>query len=139
MQASGLVEESNRWPEGLTVAGVLRPEPSQQTATDEDAQRSWGHVLAASLANHGGLREDLIQGLCLFRLAGYRSYDGREPDETRGSEILALLQSKVAQTAAAVNFAFPLNTSSMGTEGAYANLMLKRVITSGCEGGPISY
>jgi len=106
------VDASTRWPEGLAVAGILRPEPSQ-SATDEDGQGSWGHILAASLAMHGGLREDLVQGLCLFRLAGYRSYDGREPDETRGAEILALLQSKVALTAAAVRFAFPPNTSHL--------------------------
>lgn len=91
--------ESARWPEGLTVAGLLRPEPSQ---TDWDD--SWGRVLTASLAVHGGLREELVQGLCLFRLAGYRSHDGGTPDEARGAQILALLQSKVAQTAAAVRF-----------------------------------
>lgn len=95
--ADGLQE----WPEKLLTAG-LTPEALQIDRHRAD-QLDLGKTLLASMAVHQDLRRDVVEGLCLFRVAAYRLHSGGSVDTLRAERVAFLVKEKVYHTAALVS------------------------------------
>ena len=61
-----------------------------------------GKALLASLAVHQELRKDLVQGLCLFKVAAYRLHSGGNLDLPKAERVASLVKDKVRETASKV-------------------------------------
>ena len=57
----------------------------------------------AAVALNTNLRSELLQGLCLFTVAAYRSSEKR-PDAARAAEIVHLVKERLQQSIAEVIF-----------------------------------
>lgn len=60
--------------------------------------------MVATLAMHGSVRSELLEGLCLFRIATRRRVGGEGPDPQKAAEILQLLDDRVKQIVHEVGF-----------------------------------
>lgn len=86
-------EEDDAWPRALSASGV----PPAESDPDGLAP-----ALLASLAGHDQLRSELLTGLCLFRVAAYRTGSGGL-DTAKAENVVTLLRERVTKIAGQVN------------------------------------